>query len=24
VVDHDHGIDEDGRNYFCHSFRKRR
>src|SRR5215475_13172482 len=24
VVDHDHRIDEDGRNYFCHSFRKRR
>jgi hypothetical protein len=24
VVNHDHGIDEDGRNYFCHSFRKRR
>src|SRR5262249_8012372 len=22
MVDHDHGIDEDGRNYFCHSFRK--
>src|SRR5262245_19974647 len=24
VVDHDHGIDEDGGNYFCHSFRNRR